>query len=70
MSGEQWTKFGLGVLAGAAVGGVIALLYAPKSGRETRALIRAKSGEYYDVVKRKMGDVRHTVGDKIAGNVN
>jgi gas vesicle protein len=70
MSGEQWTKFGLGVLAGAAVGGVIALLYAPKSGKETRALIRAKSGEYYDVVKRKMGDVRHTVGDKIAGNVN
>jgi gas vesicle protein len=67
MSSEQWTKFGLGVLAGAIIGGGIALLYAPKSGRETRGLIRTKSGEFYDVFKRKVVDVRQTVGEKIAG---
>jgi gas vesicle protein len=67
MSSEQWTSFGLGVLAGAVIGGLIALLYAPKTGKETREFIRDKSGEVYEVVKRKVGDVRQTVGDKIAG---
>jgi gas vesicle protein len=49
------------------IGGGIALLFAPESGKETRELIRDKSGELYEVVKRKVGGVRHTVGEKIAG---
>jgi gas vesicle protein len=67
MSREQWGSFGLGVLVGAVVGGVLALLFAPESGKETRQLIRDKSGEYYEVVKTKIGNVRQTVGDKISG---
>jgi len=33
----------IGVLAGGAVGALVALLYAPKSGRELRADIKEKS---------------------------
>lgn len=56
MNGSQWTSFGIGALAGAVVGGAIALLYAPKSGRETREYLMAK-----------MGNVRHSIGEKISG---
>ncbi|QQS51511.1 MAG: YtxH domain-containing protein [Bacteroidota bacterium] len=35
-------SFLTGLLAGAAIGGVIALLYAPKSGKETREQIKTK----------------------------
>jgi gas vesicle protein len=67
MDRGQWGSFGLGVFVGAAVGGSIALLFAPESGKETRELIRDKSGEYYEVVKTKIGDVRRTIGEKISG---
>ncbi len=36
------SSFITGLLAGAAIGGVIALLYAPKSGKETREHLRQK----------------------------
>jgi gas vesicle protein len=67
MDRDQWTSFGLGVLVGAVIGGGMAILFAPKTGQETRELIRDKSGQLYEVVKRKVGDVRQTVGEKIAG---
>jgi gas vesicle protein len=67
MTNEQWGSFAVGVVVGAVIGGGIALLYAPKSGKETRELIRDKSGELYEVVRRKVGDARQTVGEKIAG---
>ncbi len=35
----------VGFLSGAVVGGILALLYAPKSGKELRSDIRKKSGE-------------------------
>ena len=45
--------FGIGLLSGAVIGGVIALLYAPKTGMETRQLIKDKASEVVDVVKEK-----------------
>ena len=42
MDREQWGSFGLGVLVGSVVRGTIALLFTPKSGEETRKLIRDK----------------------------
>ncbi len=38
----------LGLLAGSVIGAVIALLYAPKPGRELRADIKNKAGEFAD----------------------
>lgn len=76
MSNEQWTSFGAGLLAGAIVGGAVALLLAPKSGKETRAYITEKVndaremvGEKYGAVRsaatEKLDDMRNTVGEKI-----
>ena len=39
------TGFGAGMLIGLLVGTAVALLYAPRSGRETRALLRTKAEE-------------------------
>ncbi|MFN9084508.1 MAG: YtxH domain-containing protein [Acidobacteriota bacterium] len=46
--------FFLGVGIGVAIG----ILFAPKSGEETRGLIRAKADESKDFLKRKTGDLR------------
>lgn len=46
MSGNgNTTYFGVGLLVGAAVGAAIAILYAPRSGKETRAAIKEKAEE-------------------------
>ena len=46
--------FFLGVGIGVAIG----ILFAPKSGEETRGLIRAKADESKDFLKRKSEDLR------------
>ncbi len=66
MSEERGLAKGLfiGLLAGGAVGGILALLYAPKSGKELRADIRQKkdelmddADEYLDIAKHKAQDI-------------
>jgi gas vesicle protein len=51
--------FFLGVGVGLAVG----LLFAPKSGEETRALLKGRAEEGREFVKRKSGEVRETATD-------
>ena len=46
---------GLGVAAG--------ILFAPKSGTETRELIKSKAGEGTDYVKRRTGEARQSASD-------
>ena len=58
--------FGIGLLAGAVIGGVIALLYAPKTGKETRQLIKDKATEVVDTVKEKTSGVIDTVKESAA----
>lgn len=48
---------GLGVAAG--------ILFAPKSGSETRELIKNKASEGGDYVKRRSGELRNSAGDLI-----
>jgi gas vesicle protein len=57
----------VGVLVGAVTGGVIALLYAPKSGRELRRDIKGKAKEVFEAGIGRMGEVRHLMGEKISG---
>lgn len=52
-------------LGGAIVGGVIALLFAPKSGAETREMIREFVEDEIDLVKAKAGKARDYVEDEI-----
>lgn len=50
-------------LAGLGVGAVVGVLYAPKSGAETREAIRAKFEEGKDFVNTKATEAREHAGD-------
>jgi gas vesicle protein len=55
----------LGFLAGGAIGAVIALLYAPKSGKELRSDIKLKADEYYDEAEKYVSEARDKAKDLI-----
>ncbi len=55
--------FGIGLVTGVVIGGVIALLYAPKSGKETRQLIKDKVIEAVDTVREETSGVMDMVKD-------
>jgi gas vesicle protein len=61
MNKDNAEGFGIGLLVGAVIGGVIALLYAPKTGKETRQLIKDKATKVVDTVKEATSGVIDTV---------
>ena len=61
MNKDNAVGFGIGLLAGAVVGGILALLFAPQSGKETRQLIKDKALEVVDAVKGKTAGVIHEI---------
>jgi gas vesicle protein len=63
MNRDHYIGLGIGLLAGVVIGGTIALLFAPKSGKETRQLIKDKVGEVVDSAKEKTSGVIDTVKD-------
>jgi len=63
MNKDHAIGFGVGLLTGVVIGGVIALLYAPKTGKETRQLIKDKVSGVMDAVREKTGEVVDTVKD-------
>jgi gas vesicle protein len=63
MNKDHAIGFGIGFLTGAIIGGVIALLYAPKTGKETRQLIKDKATGVMEAVKDKTSGVIDTVKD-------
>jgi len=46
-------KFVAGVVSGAVLGATIGLLAAPKSGKDTRQLVRGKAGRMVNSLKRR-----------------
>ena len=50
-------------LLGASVGSIVALLYAPKSGRETRDEISRRTNEGREYIERKIDEGRQYVED-------
>jgi gas vesicle protein len=56
---KKLSYFFLGVGIGVAVG----LLFAPKSGEETRELIRSKAGEGKDYLKRRGEEARESANE-------
>jgi len=58
---NKFSYFFLGLGLGVAVG----LLFAPKSGQETRQLIASKAGEGKDYLKRQSGTLRETANDAL-----
>ena len=61
MNRDHAVGFGIGLLAGAVIGGTIALLYAPRSGKETRQIIKDKANEAVDTAREKTEEVINTV---------
>jgi len=58
---NKLSYFFLGLGVGVAVG----VLFAPKSGEETRSLLRDKAGEGAEYVKRRSTDLRDQAADVI-----
>jgi gas vesicle protein len=66
MSGNNNIKgFLIGFLAGGTVGAIIALLTAPKSGKEFRGDIKQKSEEYYDDAEKYLADAKNKANELI-----
>ena len=51
--------------AGVGVGAAIAILYAPKSGKETRRLIAQKAGEGMDYLESRGKELRNQAGEAV-----
>ena len=66
MESQTLEGFGIGLLTGAFIGVAIALLYAPKSGKETRQLIKDKTTEVVDTVKEETSGVIDTVKEAVS----
>ncbi|HET7840995.1 MAG TPA: YtxH domain-containing protein [Terriglobia bacterium] len=52
-------------VAGAGVGAVIAALYTPKSGKETRRMISKKAEEGMDYLETRSKELRHQAEDAV-----
>ena len=70
MNRDNALGFGVGLLTGAVIGGVLALLFAPQSGKETRQSIKDKVTNVVDAVKGKTAEVRDSVKEKTSGVVH
>lgn len=55
----------LGFLAGGAVGAILALLYAPKSGKEFRADIKNKADDYLEDAEKYLSEAKDKAMDLI-----
>jgi len=65
---ESGSNFLVGFIIGAIAGVAIGLLYAPKSGKETRALLKEKAGEVKEKASEVTGRVKEsalTAGRKV-----
>ena len=58
MASENHDSFLRGFLFGGVIGAVLALLYAPKSGKETREDIKRRSRELLEEMDEQLADVR------------
>jgi gas vesicle protein len=50
----------MGILIGAVIGGVVALLFAPQPGTQTREMVRNRFGQFREVFRRTASDIGET----------
>jgi len=60
---DSFNGFAMGFLLGAVAGVAIGFLYAPKPGRETRALLKEKAGEVGEKIGGAAERVKETATD-------
>jgi gas vesicle protein len=56
----------IGLLAGGAIGAVVALLYAPKSGKELRADIKEKAGDLMEDAEQAIQHAKDRAGEIVS----
>jgi gas vesicle protein len=56
----------IGVIAGGAVGALIALLYAPKSGKELRADIKEKADDFMGTAEEYLTKAKESAGQMVS----
>ena len=61
MNKDHAVGFGVGLLSGVVIGGIIALLFAPQSGKETRKMIKDKATGMVDAIKGKAAEANEVV---------
>lgn len=66
MDMKKGTTIGIGLVLGSLVGVSAALLAAPKSGSETRAAIREKSGQVVSAASKELANGREKAQELIA----
>jgi len=57
------SRFGIGLIVGVALGLAIGFLFAPRSGGETRQLLREKAGVARDKASEAVKKARQTAGE-------
>ena len=69
---DTGSSFAIGFIIGAVVGAAVGFLYAPKAGKETRALLMEKAGEVRErasevteKAKEAAAEARRRVGEKL-----
>jgi gas vesicle protein len=62
-------KVAIGLLAGAATGAILGILFAPDKGTETRRKIVQKSKDVKDDIKNKFGDILEKTKEKFEHKV-
>lgn len=70
---KSGSSFLAGLVTGAAIGGILALLYAPRSGKETREHLKEKFHELEkelenlkEQAKQKTGKIKEDIAKKLA----
>lgn len=63
-------KFFLGILAGAATGALLGVLYAPNKGSRTRRQILDKGDDFSESLKQKMNDFVNDINKKYASTIH
>ena len=63
---DSWGSLFVGLVLGAAIGAGLSLLFAPKSGKETREEVGKRLDELKDYVDQTTRDITQTVKDRLA----
>jgi gas vesicle protein len=58
MNKDQLGGIGIGLAAGVAIGLTIGILYAPKSGKETRQIVKQKAVEIKEKAAKVVGKIK------------
>ena len=58
-----------GILGGGAIVAIVALLFAPKSGKELRKDIKEKTDKYYDDTEKLIADTKLKAKDMVNGGL-